>query len=368
MLELLVAFLGAMALTPMLREPAYRAGLVDRPAGRKNHHGHVPVVGGIAMVATFLCTALLLGPAYAHLLPLLVVTLAIATVGVIDDRIELPAAVKLAAQVLLATLAVQWGGQSIVTLGDLFGAGPVELGAWSTPFTVFAMIGVMNALNMIDGLDGLAGGVAVIAMAWLASVAVLTGNLGQVDVLLLWLGALAGFLLFNLRYPFKQRARVFMGDAGSLALGLTLAWFCVDLTQGIGTDGLYPISALWIVAVPVMDTLYLMLRRTFRRGNPFAPDRRHIHHTLLIMGLREGSTVSVVLALSALLGAVGVLGWLLGVPEAVLGYGFVVMLAVYCSVMQWWRPISRAFGIAAVRIPAEPRPASGEVGHRHIPS
>jgi UDP-GlcNAc:undecaprenyl-phosphate GlcNAc-1-phosphate transferase len=327
--------------------------------------GQVPLVGGIAMVTTFLGAALFLGPPYATLQLLLAVTFAVALLGVADDRKELPPKVKLLAQVAVATVVATWGGPLVIGLGDLLGNGPIDLGVWAVPFTVFAVVGVMNAVNMIDGLDGLAGGVVLIAIAWLAGVAVLTGNPGQVDVLLLWLGALAGFLLFNLRYPFKQRASVFMGDAGSLVLGLTLAWFCADLTQGQPGAALYPISALWIVAIPVMDTLYLLLRRVYRGTNPFAPDRRHIHHTLLVMGLREGWAVFVVLVVSALLGAVGVLGWYWRVPESVLAYAFVGLFAVYCIVMQWWRPIARSFGIASQRIAPPPRPASGEVRRQH---
>lgn len=366
MLEVLIAFLGSLALTPALCEPAQWAGLVDRPIGRKTHMGQVPLVGGIAMVTTFLAAAFLLGPPYASLQLLLGVTFAIAVVGVIDDRKELPAKVKLLAQAAAATVAVTWGGPLIVTLGDLFGAGAVELGPWAVPFSVFAIVGVMNALNMIDGLDGLAGGIALIAVAWLAGAAVLVGSVGQVDVLLLWAGALAGFLLFNLRYPFKQRASVFMGDAGSLVLGFTVAWFCADLTQEkSGSASLYPISALWIVAVPVMDTLYLLLRRVCRGNSPFAPDRRHIHHTLLVMGLREGWAVFVVLLLSGALGAIGVLGWYFRMPEPVLGYGFLCMFAAYCVVMQWWRPIARAMGVADRLIAPQPRPASGDVGRQH---
>jgi UDP-GlcNAc:undecaprenyl-phosphate GlcNAc-1-phosphate transferase len=351
MLEVLFAFVGAFTLTPMLYEPAYRTGLVDFPSARKSHGVPVPVVGGIAMVLTFSAGVLILEPAYDPLVALLCVTLFVAVVGVIDDRRELLASTKLAAQVVAATATAVWGGQVLQGLGDPFGTGAIQLQTFATAFTVFTIVGVMNAMNMLDGLDGLAGGTAIICFLWLGTAALLSGSFVQVDVLLIWLGAVAGFLLFNLRYPVRQRAQVFMGDAGSLVLGLTLAWFCIDLTQQPSGRGLYPISAVWIMALPVMDTLYVLGRRICNRNSPFAPDRRHVHHTLLDMGVRPGWVVFVMFAASAAFGAVGVLGWYWRVPEPTLGYGLLLTFAAYCLVMQVWPRLALALGLVPSRLP-----------------
>jgi UDP-GlcNAc:undecaprenyl-phosphate GlcNAc-1-phosphate transferase len=344
MIQVLIAFLGAVVLTILLRQPAHRAGLVDRPSGRKTHHAEVPVVGGLAMVLTFMAAAVVFGRDYPQLAVLLMVSLVLLVTGVLDDRHDLPARVKLIAQIIVAVLMANWGGQLIEDLGDVIGTGKVGLGAWALPFTVFAVVGVINAMNMIDGMDGLAGSIAMSAMAWFTGAAALICAEPQMNLLFLLMSVVAGFLLFNLRYPLRQRAQVFMGDAGSMVLGLALAWFAIDLTQNGGPTGnLYPISAVWILAVPILDTLYLMGRRIVRGHSPFAADRRHIHHTLVVMGLSEGEAVFVVILLSLVCGAVGFFGWRYGVPEAVLSYGFLLTLCGYCFVMQNWR---RMFALA----------------------
>ncbi|HTT36588.1 MAG TPA: MraY family glycosyltransferase [Burkholderiales bacterium] len=344
MIQVLLAFLGSVALTILLRQPAHRAGLVDRPSGRKMHHAVVPVIGGIAMMFAFMAFAAIFGQNYRGLAPLLLGTLLLTITGALDDRHDLSARTKLIAQIVAVVFMTSWADQVIYSLGDIGGTGPVKLGAWALPFTAFTMVGVVNAMNMIDGMDGLAGSVAVTAMIWLAGAAALCAASPQMDLLFLLMGAVGGFLLFNLRYPVKGRAQVFMGDAGSMALGLVLGWFAVDLTQHGGTAGkLYPISAVWILGVPILDTTYLMVRRMLRGQSPFAPDRRHIHHTLVIMGLSEGWALFVILALSCMLGAIGLFGWRSGVPESVLSYGFVATFAAYCIIMQYWR---RMFALA----------------------
>ena len=344
MIQVLLAFLGSVALTILLREPAHRAGLVDRPSGRKTHHAEVPVVGGIAMMLAFMAFAAVFGRDYRGLAPLLMGTSLLTVTGALDDRHDLPARTKLIAQIVAVVFMTSWADQVIYSLGDIGGGGQVKLGAWVLPFTAFAMVGVSNAMNMIDGMDGLAGSVAVTAMIWLAGAAALCSAGPQMNLLFLLIGAVGGFLLFNLRYPVNERAQVFMGDAGSMALGLVLGWFAVDLSQHGGTAGkLFPISAVWILGIPILDTTYLMLRRILRGQSPFAPDRRHIHHTLVVMGLSEGWALFVILALSCVLGAIGLLGWQSGVPESVLAYGFLATFAAYCVIMQYWR---RLFALA----------------------
>jgi UDP-GlcNAc:undecaprenyl-phosphate GlcNAc-1-phosphate transferase len=269
------------------------------------------------------------------------------------------------AQIVAASLMAVWADQVIHSVGDPVGLGELGLGRWAVPFTVFAVVGVMNAINMIDGMDGLAGGVSAVAIGWLAALAALNANGAQLELLLLWLGAVVGFLLFNLRYPVGKRARVFMGDGGSLVLGLTLAWFCVDLAQDSSAGpAVYPITAVWILGVPIMDTVYLILRRAYRRTSPFAPDRRHIHHTLLVMGLREGWAVFVIVVLSAVYGAVGVLGWYWGVPEPMLWGLFFATFFAYCAVMQHWRIFAGRFLGKRRALELGRNRASGEIQRR----
>jgi UDP-GlcNAc:undecaprenyl-phosphate GlcNAc-1-phosphate transferase len=247
----------------------------------------------------------------------------------------LPARTKLIAQIVAVVFMTSWADQVIYSLGDIGGGGQVKLGAWALPFTAFAMVGVINAMNMIDGADGLAGGLALITLLVFSGVLAAAGVLG--DTLLLPLaGAVAGFLVFNLRAPWRERASVFMGDAGSMLLGFALAWYAVDLASV--RHAMTPITAVWILAIPLMDTVSLMIRRMLKGVSPFTPDCEHLHHILQRAGYSHGQTVVIVHAIALLLAGVGVAGWKLGVPEYVMFYGFMALFGLYVfGVLHAWK-------------------------------
>src|SRR6185312_16000629 len=159
-----------------------------------------------------------------------------------------------------------------------------------------------------------------------------------------------------LRHPWRRHAVVFLGDAGSLFLGFVLVWFAVFISQSASHD-FYAISAVWILGVPIMDTVYVMSRRIVRGMSPFAPDRRHVHHTLMYLGFSVSSTTWVLLGISFLFGAIGFAGWYFRVPEYVLTYGFLFAFAVNCIFMQYWRVILPYFGIQPRRFALRARPA-----------
>jgi UDP-GlcNAc:undecaprenyl-phosphate GlcNAc-1-phosphate transferase len=184
----------------------------------------------------------------------------------------------------------------------------------------------MNAINMIDGLDGSAGGTALIATLWLAYGAVAQG-LGSEALLLIFLCAsIGGFLLWNIRLPpLRDQARIFMGDAGSMMLGLALCWFSIDVTQGEGRT-LPPIVCVWILAVPLLDMARVMFLRLRRRTDVFDAGREHLHYLLLERGLPAHVAALVMIAASALSGGIALWAWYLGVPEPILTYAFFGLL------------------------------------------
>src|SRR4051812_8439317 len=174
---------------------------------------------------------------------------------------------------------------------------------------------------MMDGLDGLGGSMALVAFGWYAAAADFSGLDVQFKTALIFCGAIAGFLLFNLRFPWQPQARVFLGDAGSLMMGFALGWFAIDLTQGPGRT-IPPIAALWVLLLPLADCVSLMARRVSKRKSPFVADSHHIHHYLLARGLTHGQTLALLVGLSALFGAIGFFGWRMGVPEPLLFWPF----------------------------------------------
>jgi UDP-GlcNAc:undecaprenyl-phosphate GlcNAc-1-phosphate transferase len=213
-------------------------------------------------------------------------------------------------------------------LGNLFGFGPLNLYEWAIPFSVVCALGVINAINMVDGLDGTAGGVSVVATLALAYAALAQGLALQGLFLLLLGAAICGFLFWNMPYPgVRNQARVFMGDSGSMMLGLALCWFSIDLTQGQGRS-LPPIVCMWILAVPLLDMARVMFVRMRKRISMFEADREHLHHLLLERGVPAYAATWILMSIAGIGAAIGLGAWRAGVPDWLMSYAFIVLFAI----------------------------------------
>lgn len=335
LLALLPLFISALTIR-LSRPLAETVGLTDQPGGRKQHVGALPLTGGLGIVVGFL----LLQPFlplqepvswafYAGMLLLF-------SCGVYDDARDMSSHLKLGIQVLAALILAVWGVQ-LGYLGEYPVLGEVTLSTLSIPLTVFAVIALVNAVNMLDGIDGLAGGLSAVMLFWLAVIAVLQGRYDLLVLMVVLASALAGFLLYNLRHPWRSRASVFMGDAGSMVLGFVLAWFAIDLAQSPQAF-ISPVAFLWILAVPLLDMFSLAVRRMRRRQHPFAPDREHLHHIFLRAGFSAGSTTMILAVAALMLGFVGVFGALVGIPDLLLLLGLVVVVLFYSLYISFaWR-------------------------------
>ena len=275
---------------------ARKVGAVDIPKDRSSHSAPTTRLGGLGIGASLVLSCLMFLPlntfAWAFLAGLLVI---IAT-GLIDDVADIGPRWKFVGQIGAATAFVLMGGGTLVNLGDFLGGGKITLDLFAVPLTIFCMVGGMNAFNLSDGLDGLAGGMATIAAVFFAF---FSWHAHIPDLLLVCvalLGAVMGFLRYN-NYP----AKLFMGDCGSLALGYVLAAVLVSGSQRGG----YHISlAAWamVVALPLLDTLFVMARRVRYGDSPFMPDRTHLHHRLMTLGLAHPAVVAVMYAVMAFFG------------------------------------------------------------------
>src|SRR5258707_3513803 len=314
------AFLAGTAATLVLARAARTLRLVDHPGGRKVHGAPVPLVGGLAIFLALLGAAAVVGIATSAGYFLFSLSIVIA-VGLWDDVAEISPRVKFAIQIVASAVMIFGAGAELQSAGDLVGWRSIGLWWFAVPMTVFAIVGVVNSINMVDGLDGLGGSIAFVAFSWYCAVAYQSGLEVQFKTALIFCGAIAGFLLFNLRFPWQPRARVFLGDAGSLMIGFALGWFAIDLTQGSGRT-FPPIAALWVLMLPLADCVSLMTRRLTARRSPFVADRHHIHHYLLARGFTHGQTLGLLVALSTAFGAVGYFAWRAGVPEAALFWPF----------------------------------------------
>jgi UDP-GlcNAc:undecaprenyl-phosphate GlcNAc-1-phosphate transferase len=262
--------------------------------------------------------------------------LILVVVGVLDDLHELPQGQRFAAQILAALLMAAGGGVVLEDLGHLVSSGWVlSLGVLALPVTVFATVGVINAVNMSDGLDGLAASLALVTLCALGVLAWRGDAYHGVGVLLLLSLVLLPFLALNLRR--SGRALVFMGDAGSMFLGFVLAWFLIEFSQG-EQRLMAPVTALWIFALPLIDTVAMMARRVMLGRSPFLADREHFHHLLLAAGLGEKQTLALMLLLAIAAAGVGLAGEFLAVPEPWMFIGFAALFGVhFWTVMRAWQ-------------------------------
>jgi UDP-GlcNAc:undecaprenyl-phosphate GlcNAc-1-phosphate transferase len=306
---------GAL-LTPLVSTVSNALGLVDAPGGRKVHSMSVPRLGGVA-VACAAGLALLavvplapaLGASTADLggiAPILAGGALVFAIGVVDDLSGLPPWPKLLVQVAAALIVMQSGlrVERITVAGQTW-----QLGFWSWPLTLVWIVGVTNAFNLIDGVDGLAAGVSVIAGATCAAILVARGHVAEAMLLTALVGAALGFLVYNF-WP----ASIFLGDGGSLLFGFVLATTAITGWQK-GATALAAGVPLLIFALPIADGATTLLRRLVRRGDPnglsiaaalarvVEPDRRHIHHRLLALGLSPRRTVALLYLLTLILSA-----------------------------------------------------------------
>ena len=332
---ILFGFGLSFGLIRFLAPRAERYGLIDHPgAKRKQHAGKTPTIGGLAIVIGLALTALLGGFAgLAH--PAFWVGLfMIALTGTLDDRFDLAPYIKFGVQIAAALLMIYWGGRVLHNLGRLVSEETLWLGHYAVPLTVFAVIGVINAINLCDGADGLAGGLVFIAAFWLAIMSAASANADTLALSLALLGCIAAFLVFNLRSPWRKRAAIFLGDAGSLSLGFVLAWLTVEGARE-GVQSFAPVTAIWLLAIPISDTIVCMSRRLLHGQSPFRADRTHLHHILIDLGLPVSRAVAFIHLLAFAFAAMGVAGWALGVREHVMFYAAMVVFAIYIVLVQY---------------------------------
>jgi len=329
-----LAALISLFATPVVRRAIRRVGLLDHPDERRTHRRPLPRGGGLAVVIAFAIVGGVLaivgsavpgvpptsGVDMGELIGLFGGGILAAVLGVIDDALDLRARWQFLGQIVVALVAVA-AGITVDFIGNPFGSDNINFPAWfSIAFTVVWVVGMINSLNFIDGLDGLSTGISLIAAVTLGVLS-LTTQIGQPFIAVLcftFAGALLGFLRWNF-YP----AVIFQGTAGVMFLGYTLATLSI-----LGTAKI--IVALLVLAVPIVDTFWVIVRRLRNGRSPFAPDRGHIHHRLLDVGLSHRSTVLLIYVMCATLGlmslVVPVSTGLLAFVAAVVGFGALVFM------------------------------------------
>lgn len=310
-----LAFLLTGILIPQILVVAFRKNLFDGHDTRKLHVGEVPRLGGIAFVPAIIFSVLAtvgwslnvdntgVTPALLDtivpLLFLICTLILLFLVGIADDLIGVRYGAKFMFQILAALLMIV----SDVWISDVYGL----LGIWEIPdwigwiVTVIAVVYVINSINLIDGIDGLASGLAALALLFYGIVFYIAGSYIYSMVAFGSFGSLLPFIYYNVFGNAQRRKKIFMGDTGSLTIGMVLVFLSVNITECKFTDQLLMevnpmILAIAPLLIPLFDVARVFWRRVRRNRNPFMPDRSHIHHKLLVFGLSASGVLGVILA------------------------------------------------------------------------
>tara|TARA_R110001632_G_scaffold8686_12_gene34616 strand:+ start:28004 stop:29068 length:1065 start_codon:yes stop_codon:yes gene_type:complete len=324
-----VAFVLLIVMTPM----AHHLGLVDEPGQRKHHRDTVPLTGGVAifmavLIASFVTDVWLKNGSLFFTAAAFIVLL-----GMLDDKFDLSPKGRLFCQFGVAAI-MAWSAQNhISSLGDILGTGSSDLGMFGYFFTLVCVVGVINAFNMIDGIDGLAGGMSLVVLSGVVFLLIFSNNSSAIMGPMLIIAAIVPFLAFNLSWKGFKGNKIFMGDSGSMFVGLTIVWLMVDYTQG-SNPAMRPITAAWIIGLPLMDMAAIMYRRARKGQSMLRPDRQHLHNIFMRAGLSSRRALAAILLLGCGYASVGILGEIYKVPESYMFASFIVLLIVYSFVIQ----------------------------------
>ncbi len=305
---LIISIMASLAINSVLRNFAKEKKLlVDIPdRSRKFHKRATPLTGGIGiLLAVIISTEIYLDmnnlkgymPEFSQ--KLYVASIPLLLLFLVDDFKTLRPFYRLMIQVVLSLYVIFSTDVYLYTLGNLFGFGEIQLGILSIPLTIFCVVGIMNAFNMIDGINGLCAGSAMAALLFIG----FYSGLMYDSVLIILIGSMLGFLIFNLRFFGKKRG-VFLGDSGSNLIGFWVAWSAIYASQNM----LYqvePITMLWFVSIPLLDCIGLIFSRVIKGIGIASPGRDHIHHKLMLRYSPEG-TLGIILFISLLAGIFGI--------------------------------------------------------------
>jgi UDP-GlcNAc:undecaprenyl-phosphate/decaprenyl-phosphate GlcNAc-1-phosphate transferase len=301
---LIISIIASMAINNVLRNIAqHNSVLIDLPdRSRKFHKRATPLTGGISILLAILIT----GRIYIDFndligyVPLFTYHLVLSSIMLVfsfllDDVYKLKPLIRILIQCFLALYVIISTDVTIGTLGNLFGLGEINLGILDIPFTIFCVVGLMNAFNMIDGINGLCAGYGMLSLLLMGFYSGLIYD----SMLILVIGSMIGFILFNLKIIGEKRG-VFLGDHGSNLIGFYVAWSAIYVSQNTYYD-VNPITMLWFVAIPFLDCVGLIYSRVTNGKNWSSPGRDHIHHKLMNRFSSE-KTLLIILLASLLIG------------------------------------------------------------------
>ena len=292
LIMILLPFVFVAAIMPYIRNMAIKINAVDIPRTRHIHKKPTPKLGGLAIFLGFLLGYMVFGTHSSIMNAVLIGSFIIIITGVIDDITELGPLTKFIGQ-LAAACVIVFYGKLLISDVTAFGF-YIDFSYLSYPLTIFFILGCINCINLIDGLDGLSGGISSIYFLTIGIIAIIQGRTGLDFILsFVMLGSTLGFLVYNF-HP----ATIFAGDSGSMFMGFIISVIALLGFKNVTMTSL--IIPLLILAIPILDTLFAIIRRILKGENPAKGDKLHIHHQLLNKNISQGKTVVIMLAIDAL--------------------------------------------------------------------
>lgn len=336
-LSFIFTFIVSFSTIVAMRPVAEKIGLVDKPNYRKRHQGAIPLLGGVSLFMGNLCFYIFqwdqMRLPWLYLFSLTVLLI----IGLLDDRFDLSAALRAVIQAGLSVAMIYFGKLSLDNLGQIIGPFQVTLGGVGFVITVLATIAVINAFNMIDGIDGLLGGLSSVGFAAMGILLIMDNQWDLAVWCFALIVALIPYSMFNLCIPFGKQYKIFMGDSGSTLIGFTMIWILLLSTQGHGHP-MNPVTALWIIAIPLIDMIAVIYRRVRKGKSPFKPDRLHVHHLMVRAGLTSRQAFLAITAFAALCATFGILGEVFYVNEWLMFGAFILLFFLYLySITRAWR-------------------------------
>lgn len=293
----ITSFVISFLIVPVIIKYSLQKNLVDIPGRRKIHKKITPSMGGIAIFVGFFISSLIWIDlqGWAHIKFILVALFVIFFIGVRDDLVPLRASAKLMGQIMASSLVIFLFDLRIRSFYGLFGINELSETA-SIALTFFTIIVITNSFNLIDGLDGLAGTIAIIALLSFGIWFFLVEDYIFSVLSFSMLGAIFAFLIFN-----WEPSEVFMGDTGALVIGMTLAILAIHFIEVNnrlfpGSDYKFTASigaAACFIIIPLVDTMRIVILRLYKRQSPFKPDKSHVHHAIMRLGMTHGQTTMI---------------------------------------------------------------------------
>jgi UDP-GlcNAc:undecaprenyl-phosphate/decaprenyl-phosphate GlcNAc-1-phosphate transferase len=329
----LLALVGTSLAIKVLRPISARLNLIDRPNQRKQHIGAVPLIGGISVFFGLFVSSVLTIPQEPLVWTVLLCAIGIVILGAIDDAQDISPWLRLGVQALLILFMSKATGVSLHHLGNIAGFGDISVRWFDLAITVIAICGAINAYNMMDGIDGLAGSMGVISLMGLAFLfhdsIPLLADFCQVFIL-----ALIPYLCVNLSL-FSSHRKIFLGDAGSMLLGFVVGFMVIYGSQQTHSINAFrPVTALWIIGLPLMDMVGIMIRRIRKGQSPLRPDRNHLHHILLHAGFTAKQSLLIMSIIGMTMMCIGVAGEYSEWSESVMMILFIAFFALYSVALQ----------------------------------